>query len=377
MIPPIATAVLDFAGTFRTCFRLAIPMKKFLFRFLVLSVFASLLPAASAQEAGGWATAVSEGAGAAFEALAPASVRKNWRMMTPEEMLSAVETLSQALSSEEGSWESILRLVPDAKNAAAALDALPLDEDVRAWIDSRLSYFLSANELAREEAMARGRVRQAARAATASQKPATQKPAGRPAAIPQPATGRPSAAVTAAPETVAESRAAYEADVAVWRRKFTRDPPTRSAEKAVKRAQKIFREEGVREELAWLAFVESSGRADARSPVGAAGLFQFMPKTAESMGLALSPKDERLDPDKCSRAAAKYLSRLRKRFGDWKLALAAYNYGEGNVSKKLDKARERSFEGIRGELPMETRLYVPKLDAILREKAGRKLADIP
>lgn len=348
-------------------------MKKFLSRFLVLPVVAFILPAASAQEAGGWATSVAEGAGAAFEAFAPASVRKNWRMMTPDEMLSAVETLSQALSSEEGSWESILRLVPDAKNAAAALDALPLDEDVRAWIDSRLSYFLAANELAREEAMARGQVRKATRAAAAARQPASPKPA----AVPQPATGRPSAAVTAAPETVAESRAAYEADVAVWRRKFTRDPPTRSAEKAVKRAQKIFRDEGVREELAWLAFVESSGRADARSPVGAAGLFQFMPKTAESMGLALSPKDERLDPDKCARAAAKYLARLRKRFGDWKLALAAYNYGEGNVSKKLDKARERSFEGIRGELPMETRLYVPKLDAILREKAGKKLADIP
>ncbi|MBQ7252717.1 MAG: lytic transglycosylase domain-containing protein [Kiritimatiellae bacterium] len=347
-------------------------MKKHLSRLLALSVFASLLSAASAQEADGWAAAVAEGAGAAFEALAPASVKKNWRMMTPDEMLSAVGTLSQALSSEDGTWESVLRLVPDAKNAAVALDALPLDEDVRAWIDARLSYFLAANELAREEAMARGRVRQAARVAAAS-----PKPAGRPAAAPQPATGRPSAAITAAPETVAESRAAYEADVAVWRRKFTRDPPTRSAEKAVKRAQKIFREEGVREELAWLAFVESSGRADARSPVGAAGLFQFMPKTAESMGLALSPKDERLEADKCARAAAKYLARLRKRFGDWKLALAAYNYGEGNVSKKLGKARERSFEGIRGELPMETRLYVPKLDAILREKAGKKLADIP
>ena len=344
-------------------------MKTFLARLLVLSVSASLLSAAAAaQEAEGWVAAVSGGASAAFDAFAPASVKQNWRMMTPEEMLSAVETLSQALASEEGSWERILRLVPDAKSAAAALDALPLDEDVRSWIDSRLSYFLEANELAREEAIARGQVRKAARAVA---------PARQPAAVPQPAPSRPAAAVTAAPETLAESRAAYEADVAVWRRKFTRDPPSRAAEKAVKRAQKIFREEGVQEELAWLAFVESSGRADARSPVGAAGLFQFMPKTAEAMGLALSPTDERLEPDKCARAAAKYLARLRKRFGGWKLALAAYNYGEGNVSKKLDKARERSFEGIRGELPMETRLYVPKLDALLRDRTGKKLSDLP
>jgi len=336
---------------------------------------ACFLASASAQEWNGVVSAVSEGATAAFETLAPAFVKRNWRVMTPEEMLSAVESLSSVLSGEGGGWESVLKLVPDAKEAAAALDAIPFDEDTRSWIDSRLSYFLAANELAREEAIARGRVRKAARAA-AAQKPAG--PAGHAVGLPAaPAAGSKPVAITSSAETPEEARAAYEADVAVWGRKFSRNPPTRAAEKAVRRAKGIFRSEGVAEELAWLAFVESSGRADARSPVGAAGLFQFMPKTAEAMGLALSPEDERLDPDKCARAAAKYLARLRNRFGDWKLALAAYNYGEGNVAKKLKQARERSFEGIRSALPMETRLYVPKLDALLRDKAGKKLADVP
>lgn len=89
-----------------------------------------------------------------------------------------------------------------------------------------------------------------------------------------------------------------------------------------------------------LAWQESRYNPEARSPVGAAGMFQFMPATARELNV------DPLDPEAAAWAAAEYLARLYRRFGDWVQALAAYNWGQGNVAKGLTNA------------PAETRRYV-------------------
>ena len=128
--------------------------------------------------------------------------------------------------------------------------------------------------------------------------------------------------------------------------------------------------EGVPAELAWLAEAESSLNPAARSPVGAKGLFQFMPDTAKSMGLSTWLPDERTDPEKSARAAARYLKQLHGRFGNWALALAAYNAGEGRVSRTLAKSSSKSFTAIAASLPAETRMYVPKVCALIATRTG-------
>lgn len=148
-----------------------------------------------------------------------------------------------------------------------------------------------------------------------------------------------------------------------------RTAPKGSAELASK-LKPIFKKQGVPEELIWLAEVESSFNPKAKSPVGARGLFQFMPDTALYMGLSTSPRDERLDPEKSADAAARYLSKLYGRFGDWPLTLAAYNAGQGRVSKLLKSSPSKDFNGIQSRLPSETRMYVPKVLATIEVREG-------
>ena len=157
-----------------------------------------------------------------------------------------------------------------------------------------------------------------------------------------------------------------------WKRRIAeRTPPPRAAELAPQ-LKEIFRAEGVSPEWIWLAEVESSFDPEAQSPSGARGLFQFMPATAKRFGLRTFPFDERTDPAKSARAAAQYLRYLHIRFGDWPLALAAYNAGEGRISRALDKAKRRSFDEIADRLPAETRFYVPK---VLATVAARENVD--
>jgi membrane-bound lytic murein transglycosylase D len=95
------------------------------------------------------------------------------------------------------------------------------------------------------------------------------------------------------------------------------------------------------------------------------------------MGLKLRPVDEREDPVKNGTAAAKYLNYLHGRFHDWPLALAAYNAGEGRVSKLLKTHHARSFDKIAIHLPAETQMYVPKFDAVLLKREQVSLHAIP
>lgn len=124
----------------------------------------------------------------------------------------------------------------------------------------------------------------------------------------------------------------------------------------------ILREEGIPQEMSAVVLIESGGRTTALSPKGARGLWQIMPDTARRYGLVVTNAvDERLDPYKSTRAAARYLHDLYTQFGNWPLALAAYNAGEDAVGKAVDRAARRDFTSIAraGLLPLETRNYVP------------------
>ena len=116
-------------------------------------------------------------------------------------------------------------------------------------------------------------------------------------------------------------------------------------------------------EIKYLAIVESALNPEARSPVGATGLWQFMYGTGKMMGLEVNNYiDERQDPLKATQAALKYLQQLHEMFGDWNLALAAYNSGPGNVRKAIRRAGgQKDFWAIRHFLPRETAGYVPAL----------------
>ena len=116
-------------------------------------------------------------------------------------------------------------------------------------------------------------------------------------------------------------------------------------------------------ELEFLPVIESALRPGATSPAGAAGLWQFIPSTGKRYGLVINTLvDERRDPVKSTDAACRYLRDLYNRFGDWSLAIAGYNCGEGAVQKALARAGGRegkTFWDIYNYLPRETRGYVP------------------
>ena len=167
-----------------------------------------------------------------------------------------------------------------------------------------------------------------------------------------------------------------DAQQKVWTAQLEKRPKPTRAESYVPQLKPLFAAAGVPSALVWLAEVESSFAPNARSPVGAVGMFQLMPATARSLGLALSPNDERLDPRKSAAAAAKYLKYLHGRFGDWRLALASYNAGETRVKSLLDRAPARTYAAIAQRLPAETQMYVPKIEATLRKREGVTLASL-
>ncbi len=118
-------------------------------------------------------------------------------------------------------------------------------------------------------------------------------------------------------------------------------------------------------ELKFLSLIESGLNPRIISYAGAGGLWQFMPATGREYGMKQDDYiDERFDPVKSTDAACRYLKRLHKAFGDWEMALAAYNVGPGNVKRAMRRSGSSSFWGIYNFLPKQTRHYVPQFVAM-------------
>ncbi|WP_194774378.1 lytic transglycosylase domain-containing protein [Pararhodonellum marinum] len=123
----------------------------------------------------------------------------------------------------------------------------------------------------------------------------------------------------------------------------------------------------VPDDLKFLAIIESGLNPSARSRVGAMGLWQFMPATGKVYNLHVTKEmDYRMDPELSTEAAVKYLKSLYRMFGDWELAMAAYNCGPGNVRKAIRRSGgKKTFWEIYDYLPRETRSYVPQFQAMM------------
>lgn len=132
--------------------------------------------------------------------------------------------------------------------------------------------------------------------------------------------------------------------------------------------RRIFGEEKVPLDLIWLAQAESGWRSNALSTAAAYGIWQFIPGTGARFGLVQNSwVDERGGIEQPTRAAARYLRYLYNRYGDWLLAMAAYNCGEGNVDRALARSHSKDFWSLhrQGLLPQETRNYVPIILSII------------
>jgi len=132
---------------------------------------------------------------------------------------------------------------------------------------------------------------------------------------------------------------------------------------------KALREEGLPEELSWLPLIESGFKIRALSRARALGMWQFIASTGYKFGLERNGWiDERMDPEKSTRAAIAYLKELHSIFGDWSTAIAAYNCGEAKVLRVIRKQKISyldNFWDLFNRLPYETASYVPKFIAVL------------
>lgn len=265
-----------------------------------------------------------------FEQLAPAEVKAQYDFPTKERWDAFVAKFQRAMAGD--SLQELGSLAADGRAALSALRMVPGYQDLADWLEQRIDEIEGADQIVKR-------------------KPPPPKPPGPPVPIPP-----------SEYEPVPHYRE--------WLARVKGRPLPARAPALMPKLRAIFAAEGVPPELVWLAEAESSLNPAARSPVGAKGLFQFMPETAKSMGLSTLLPDERTDPEKSARAAARYLRTLHGRFGNWALVLAAYNAGEGRVGRTLAARKAKSFTAIADALPAETRMYVPKVCALIALRAG-------
>ena len=324
-----------------------------------------------------------------YDNLAPESFKERYEPASAADVAAFISPMQAALAGD--SVEALAALRPQARQALEWLRATPATQAYADWLEARMDFFEMAEEVARAIPAPPPPPAPAPPAPpkplpphpTPPQKPlpphptAPEKPLPPHPVPPQkplpphPAGPTPAPAPAAPPPAVEKARNRYVENKQVWLRKLGNRPAPARAAALLPDLKKIFQAEGVPAELVWQAEAESSFNPSARSPVGALGLYQFMPSTAQQFGLRLTPDDERLDALKNARAAAKYLKTLHARFGNWPLAFAAYNCGEGRVSKTLRAHGGKTFDDVHDQLPAETRMYVPKIAALvqLRENA--------
>ena len=130
--------------------------------------------------------------------------------------------------------------------------------------------------------------------------------------------------------------------------------------------KEILRSEGIPSDIAYLPLIESGFNPRAVSRKNAVGLWQFIRPTGLKYGLKINYwVDERMDVEKSTLAAARYLKKMHEEFGSWELALAGYNCGEKRVTKAIKKTGSTDFWTLSRKLPRETRNYLPKFNAAL------------
>ena len=151
------------------------------------------------------------------------------------------------------------------------------------------------------------------------------------------------------------------------RNRSTMENGLRRSGQFMKLARKIFAEEGVPLDITWLGQVESAWKTRAYSSAAASGLWQFVPSTGRRFGLRQTAYvDERNSLEQSTRASARYLKFLADRYnGNWELAMAAYNTGEGNIDRAIARAGTQNFWMIYPYIAQETRNYVPNILAVI------------
>src|SRR6478736_4445540 len=261
-----------------------------------------------------------------FDELAPDEVKAQFEFPDKARWEATIRQLQAALDGTDP--KALLQFEPEVRSVLRMLRNLPGGEEYADWLAERLDYIEAAKQLP-----------------AAPPKPPVVKPATQ--FIPQ-----------------------YD----LWVKRTQQRARPAAANALVPRLKPVFVTGQVPGDLVWLAEVESSFNPNARSPVGARGLFQLMPETAKELGLSTMLPDERTNPEKSAAASAAYLRKLHERFGDWPLAIAAYNAGGGRVSRALQSQKAKTFAEIAPSLSVETQMYVPKVLATLQVRSGTVLA---
>jgi membrane-bound lytic murein transglycosylase D len=298
-------------------------------------------PAASPDQAQGGEDLYSS-AKQLFDQYAPPEVKQQYDFPSREQFNQFLVKLQAAL--DGGSLGELAQYAPQAHQVLAVLRTMPDQADLADWLQSRLDEVDEAQAIASE----------------------APSPAPAPVRVPGPA-------VVIPPVSVGEAPAPARVDIPYydrWVEKLRDRPEPSRAAALMPVLRRAFSEEGVPPELAWLAEVESTMNPSARSPAGARGLFQLKAETARGLGLSTFLPDERTDPAKSAHAAARNLGALGRKFGSWPLAIAAYNAGEGRVGRILAARHADSFAAIASSLPAGTRMYVPKVCALVAVRTG-------
>jgi membrane-bound lytic murein transglycosylase D len=287
-----------------------------------------------------------------FDQLAPPEIKAQYEFPSRQQWDEFAARLQKALEGDD--LAALAEYAPQARAALPALQLFPEYADYADWLTARLDELEAAEQIV-------------------APKPAPTVPPPAPKPQPAPLPPKPAASIETQNSRIENSLPHY--DLFLARARATPAPGRAAALLPVLRA--AFIAEGVPPELVWLAEAESTFNPSARSPVGARGLYQLMPETARGLGLSTFLPDDRTDPKKSARAAARLLRANYERFGSWPLALAAYNAGAGRVTRLLAKTSTKTYAGIASALPAETRLYVPKVCALVTARGGVSPEKIP